>query len=148
MAQTKITLEQVRHVARLARLQWSPEDEERLRADMDAMLAYVDKLNELDTKDVAPTTQVGEAGTPMREDEVTNRPEADAMIANAVHDLQTQANPAADPTGLLKRYPKANVRVFDGNPGSITEMDALVAYLGMLGTLVDFKLYDDKANLR
>src|SRR5208337_1245300 len=83
MAGTKITLEQVRHVARLARLEWSPEEEERLRADMDEMLAYVDKLNELDTKDVAPTTQVGEAGMPMRDDEVTNRPAADAMLANA-----------------------------------------------------------------
>ena len=41
---------------------------------MDEMLAYVDKLNELDTKDVAPTTQVGEAGTPMRDDEVMNAP--------------------------------------------------------------------------
>jgi aspartyl-tRNA(Asn)/glutamyl-tRNA(Gln) amidotransferase subunit C len=83
MAETKITLEQVRHVARLARLELSPADEQRLRADMDEMLAYVDKLNELDTRDVAPTTQVGEAGTPMRDDEVTNRPAADAMLANA-----------------------------------------------------------------
>ena len=47
-----------------------------------------------------------------------------------------------------KRYPKAAVRDFDGNPRRITEMDALVGYLQMLGTLVDFKLYDDKANLR
>jgi aspartyl/glutamyl-tRNA(Asn/Gln) amidotransferase C subunit len=83
MAETKITLEQVRHVARLARLELSSTDEERLRADMDEMLAYVDKLNELDTKDIAPTTQVGEAGTPMRDDEVTNRPDAEAMLANA-----------------------------------------------------------------
>jgi aspartyl/glutamyl-tRNA(Asn/Gln) amidotransferase C subunit len=83
MPETKITLEQVRHVARLARLELSPADEQRLRADMDEMLAYVDKLNELDTKDVAPTTQVGEAGTPMRDDEVTNRPDAEAMLANA-----------------------------------------------------------------
>ena len=83
MAESKITLEQVRHVALLARLELSPQDEERLRADMDEMLAYVDKLNELDTEDVAPTTQVGEAGTPMRDDEVTNRPHAEAMLANA-----------------------------------------------------------------
>jgi aspartyl-tRNA(Asn)/glutamyl-tRNA(Gln) amidotransferase subunit C len=83
MAETKITLEQVRHVARLARLELSPEQEQRLRADMDEMLAYVDKLNELDTKDVAPTTQVGEAGTPMRDDEVTNRPAPEEMLANA-----------------------------------------------------------------
>ena len=83
MAETKITLEQVRHVARLARLRLSPDEEERVRADMDEMLAYVEKLNELDTNDIAPTAQVGEAGTPMREDEVTNQPAADAMLANA-----------------------------------------------------------------
>jgi aspartyl-tRNA(Asn)/glutamyl-tRNA(Gln) amidotransferase subunit C len=83
MAETRITLEEVRHVALLAHLELSPQDEERLRADMDEMLAYVDKLNELDTTNVAPTTQVGEAGTPMRDDEVTNRPAADAMLANA-----------------------------------------------------------------
>jgi aspartyl-tRNA(Asn)/glutamyl-tRNA(Gln) amidotransferase subunit C len=83
MPDTKITVEQVRHVALLARLELSAADEQRLRADMDEMLAYVDKLNELDTKDVAPTTQVGEAGTPMRDDEVTNRPDAEAMLANA-----------------------------------------------------------------
>src|SRR5579863_6546669 len=83
MAAAKITLEQVRHVARLARLELSPADENRLRADMDEMLAYVDKLNELDTKDVAPTTQVGEAGMPMRDDVVTNQPAAEAMLANS-----------------------------------------------------------------
>ena len=83
MAGTKITLEQVRHVALLARLRLSSDEEERLRADMDEMLAYVDKLNELDTKEIAPTAQVGETGTPMRDDEVTNQPAADAMLANA-----------------------------------------------------------------
>ena len=83
MPESKITLEQVRHVALLARLELSPQDENRLRTDMDEMLAYVDKLNELDTTNVAPTTQVGEAGTPMRDDEVTNRPDADAILANA-----------------------------------------------------------------
>ena len=83
----------------------------------------------------------------------TNRalgvPYSDDQIAHAAADVRAQANP--DDNGVddfLKRYPKANVRVFDGRPGRITEMDALVAYLDMLGTLVDFKLYDDKANLR
>ena len=52
------------------------------------------------------------------------------------------------PTTLAKRYPKAQARDFDGNPGRITEADALIAYLQVLGTLVDFKLYDDKANIR
>ena len=40
-----------------------------------------------------------------------------------------------------KRYPKAQARDFDGDPGRITEMDALIAYLQMLGTLVDFTTY-------
>ena len=49
---------------------------------------------------------------------------------------------------LVKRYPKAQARDYDSNPGRITEADALIAYLQVLGTLVDFKLYDDKANIR
>ena len=69
-------------------------------------------------------------------------PYTDAAIAHAVEDLETQADPYGSPTGLRGRYgPKVQVRDFDGNPDSITEMDALVAYLQMLGTLVDFSTY-------
>ena len=76
-------------------------------------------------------------------------PYSDEQVASAVADLRAQVNPDdAGVTDFLKRYPKAVVRDFDGNPRSITEMDALVAYLQMLGTLVDFKLYDAKANIR
>ena len=75
----------------------------------------------------------------------TNRevgvPYTDDMIKNAKADLEAQANPDADSSGLLKRYPKAVVANFDGNPKVVTEMDALVAYLQMLGTLVDFREY-------
>jgi cytochrome c oxidase cbb3-type subunit 2 len=76
-------------------------------------------------------------------------PYTDEQIKNAIADLRAQANP--DDSGVAamqKRYPKAIARDFDGNPEKITEMDALVAYLQMLGTLVDFKLYNEKANLR
>jgi aspartyl-tRNA(Asn)/glutamyl-tRNA(Gln) amidotransferase subunit C len=83
MAESKITLEQVRHVALLARLRLSPEEESRLVADMSSMLGYVEKLNELNTDDVPPTAQVGEPGTPMRDDVVTNQPAPDDMVANA-----------------------------------------------------------------
>jgi aspartyl-tRNA(Asn)/glutamyl-tRNA(Gln) amidotransferase subunit C len=83
MAQEKISLEQVRHVARLARLELAPDEERRLQMDMSEMLGYVDKLNELDTDKVEPTAQVGESGTPVREDVVTNHPAANAMLANA-----------------------------------------------------------------
>ena len=60
----------------------------------------------------------------------------------------TQVNPDGTIEGLVARYPKTVVRDFDGNPNKLSEMDALVAYLQMLGTLVDFSTYDDKANLR
>jgi aspartyl-tRNA(Asn)/glutamyl-tRNA(Gln) amidotransferase subunit C len=64
-------------------LELTAAEEDRMRADMAEMLEYVDKLGELDTTSVAPTAQVGEAGTPMRDDEMTNRPAAEAMLANA-----------------------------------------------------------------
>jgi cytochrome c oxidase cbb3-type subunit II len=58
-------------------------------------------------------------------------------IAKANDDLKAQADPDADARDLKARYPKAQARDFDGNPKRLTEMDALVAYLQMLGTLVD-----------
>jgi cytochrome c oxidase cbb3-type subunit 2 len=63
-------------------------------------------------------------------------PYTDEMIGNAKADFWAQANPAADNTALLKRYPKA-VTV-PGNGQYVTEMDALVAYLQVLATMVDF----------
>ena len=70
-------------------------------------------------------------------------------IADAVEDVRIQATDNAEKAeDLQKRYPKANVRDFDGNPDRITEADALIAYLQLLGTEVNFKLYDDKANIR
>ncbi len=76
-------------------------------------------------------------------------PYSDEMVAKAKADLRIQAttdDPEAD--ALLKRYPKASARDFDGNPAEVSEADALIAYLQMLGTQVDFRLYDNKANLR
>jgi cytochrome c oxidase cbb3-type subunit 2 len=58
-------------------------------------------------------------------------------IADAVLDMKAQADPMADAADLMKRYPKAQQRDFDGDPGRLTEMDALVAYLQVLGTMVD-----------
>jgi cytochrome c oxidase cbb3-type subunit 2 len=75
-------------------------------------------------------------------------PYSDDMIANANADLMAQADPNADTSGLEKRYPKAKTGDLDGNPQEVTEMDALVAYLQMLGTLVDFKNYDEAAGYR
>ncbi len=58
-------------------------------------------------------------------------------IDKAVEDALAQASPDADSSLLKARYPKAQARDFDGDPKRVTEMDALVAYLQMLGTLVD-----------
>lgn len=69
-------------------------------------------------------------------------------ISNAQQDLVAQATPDADTSGLMARYSKVMAEDFDGDPSQITEMDALVAYLQMLGTLVDFSTYDAKANYR
>jgi cytochrome c oxidase cbb3-type subunit II len=95
---------------------------------------------ELDLDDIAAHLSTSRAvGVPYTEDQV----------ANARADLKAQLDPDSADTGAFqKRYPKAIVRNFDGKGGDPTELDALVAYLQMLGTLVDFKLYDEKANLR
>ena len=69
-------------------------------------------------------------------------PYTDDMIAKAAVDMATQADPTADNKELLKRYPKTVTGDFDGNPNRLTEMDALVAYLQVLGTMVDFSAYN------
>ena len=95
---------------------------------------------ELDTASIAQELKVqATLGVPYSEE----------MLKKAESDIRTQAN-ADDPntTDLAKRYPKAQSRNFDGNPQKVTEADALIAYLQMLGTQVDFKLYDNKANVR
>jgi cytochrome c oxidase cbb3-type subunit II len=85
----------------------------------------------------------------LRANRIGGVPYTDEMIANALDDVRAQVDPdhpkAAE---FAKRYPKALSRDYDGNPRRISAADALIAYLQMLGTLVDFKLYDNKANLR
>ena len=75
-------------------------------------------------------------------------PYSPEMLENAVADMKAQADPNADNSGVTARYPKAQLGDFDGDPASLTEMDALVAYLQMLGTLVDFSTYDEAAGYR
>ena len=70
-------------------------------------------------------------------------PYTQAQVDNAKADLEAQADPFdSHGSALQKRYGgKINVRDFDGQPDRLTEMDALVAYLQMLGSLVDFSTY-------
>lgn len=85
----------------------------------------------------------------LRTNRIIGVPYTDEMIDNAVADLRTQANPdSGDVDALLERYPGAQARVFDGDDRHVTELDALIAYLQMLGTLVDFDSFDASANSR
>ena len=65
-------------------------------------------------------------------------PYTDEQIAKAVSDVEAQAKGDED---VRKRYPKAALGDFDGNPDKVTELDAVIAYLQMLGTLVDFTTF-------
>ncbi|WP_417523255.1 cytochrome-c oxidase, cbb3-type subunit II [Marinovum sp.] len=73
-------------------------------------------------------------------------PYSEEMIAAAEADFRAQADPDSDYDGLLERYGEAvSVRNFDGAPG-VSEADALIAYLQMLGTLVDFSTFTPDAS--
>jgi aspartyl-tRNA(Asn)/glutamyl-tRNA(Gln) amidotransferase subunit C len=90
-----ITLAEVEHVARLARLALSAEEKERMRGQLDAILGYIDQLQRIDTTDVPPTSHVLPLANVMREDEVRPSYPVDAMLANA-----------PDPDGDLFRVPR------------------------------------------
>ncbi|WP_294926345.1 cytochrome-c oxidase, cbb3-type subunit II [uncultured Paracoccus sp.] len=76
----------------------------------------------------------------LRADARVGVPYDDEMIQAAVADFRAQADPDADGSELLERYPGAQQRNFDRRPG-ISEMDALIAYLQVLGTMVDFSTF-------
>jgi cytochrome c oxidase cbb3-type subunit 2 len=81
----------------------------------------------------------------MRTHAMVGVPYSEEMLASASADFAVQADPDGDWDGLAERYPKAQVRNFDGQP-ELTEMDALIAYLQMLGTLVDFSTFTPDAS--
>lgn len=95
MSEPRISLAEVEHVARLARLELAPAEKERMRSQLDVILGYVAKLNEVDTTGVAPTSHVLPLVNVMREDEVRPSYPAEAMLANA-----------PEPEGDLFRVPK------------------------------------------
>ena len=83
MTEPKISLKEVEHVARLARLELSDADKERMRRELDGILSYIDKLRALDTEGVEPTSHAVPMTNVMREDAPRpSFPQAD-MLANA-----------------------------------------------------------------
>lgn len=79
----KITLKEVEHVARLARLELTAEEKERMRVQLDSILSYIDKLNELDTSAVEPTSHVLPMTNVFREDEVMPSLSQEEVLTNA-----------------------------------------------------------------
>ena len=83
MPDPKITLEEVEHVARLARLDLSEPEKERIRSQLDAILTYIDKLRRLNTDNVEPTSHAIPMVNVMREDELRPCLPREEMLANA-----------------------------------------------------------------
>lgn len=81
----------------------------------------------------------------MKTHKIVGVPYTDEMIEAADEDFLAQADPDSDYDALVERYPGAVVSNFDAKDG-ITEMDALIAYMQMLGTLVDFSTFTPDAS--
>ena len=78
-----ISDETIEYVGILSKLELSPEEKERAKKDMEDMLNYIDKLNELDTSDVEPMSHVVSVQNVFREDVVTNQDDRENILANA-----------------------------------------------------------------
>ena len=83
MSDVKITLTEVEHVARLARLALDADEKERMRSQLDAILGYVEHLRRVDTDGVEPTAHVLPLVNVLRDDEVRPSYPVEAMLANA-----------------------------------------------------------------
>ena len=79
----KITLREVEHVARLARLALSGEEKEQMRTQLDRILGYIEKLNQLDTTGVEPTSHVIPMTNVFREDAVVPSLPREEALGNA-----------------------------------------------------------------
>lgn len=83
MADAKITLEEVLHVARLARLELTPDEAKQMQGQMDAILGYIDELDELDLSDVPPTFHSIPMNAPLRADVPTRSLDRSEVLAEA-----------------------------------------------------------------
>ena len=83
MAEPKITMKEVDHVARLSRLTLTDAEKGRMRRELDGILSYIDKLRALDTEGVPPTSHAVPMTNVMREDEPRPSLSQDEMLANA-----------------------------------------------------------------
>jgi aspartyl-tRNA(Asn)/glutamyl-tRNA(Gln) amidotransferase subunit C len=78
-----LTLDEVEHIAVLARLRLTAEEKSQLIKQLDQILGYMEKLKQLDTSNMEPFSHAVDAVNALREDRVANRPDPDALLANA-----------------------------------------------------------------
>lgn len=79
----RLSLQEVEHIARLARLELTDEQKARYRGQLEAILDHVAKLQELDTKDVPPTTSASVGTSPLRADEPRPGLSREELLKNA-----------------------------------------------------------------
>ena len=79
----KLTRQEVQHLAQLARLRLTDDEEAQLTGELSRILEFMDKLNQLDTTAVEPLAHVIDIVNAFRDDEVTNQPSPEAILANA-----------------------------------------------------------------
>jgi aspartyl-tRNA(Asn)/glutamyl-tRNA(Gln) amidotransferase subunit C len=79
----KISQTEVRQVALLARLALTAQEEEAFTDQLDEILTYIEKLNELNTETVEPTAHAVEVPAPWREDRIRNEANVEALLRNA-----------------------------------------------------------------
>jgi aspartyl-tRNA(Asn)/glutamyl-tRNA(Gln) amidotransferase subunit C len=79
----KLTRAEVQRVAQLARLRLTAAEESALTEQLDNILGYMNKLNQIDTANIEPFSHADDRNNAFREDKVTNQPNADALLANA-----------------------------------------------------------------
>ena len=87
---SKITDETIEYVGILAKLKLSGEEKEQAKEDMQKMLNYIDKLDELDTTGVEPMSHVFPIHNVFREDVVTNGDDREQLLANAPEEKDGQ----------------------------------------------------------
>ena len=78
-----VTIKEVERVAKLARLEFTPQEMEKLAGEMNEILQYMEKLNELDTENVEPLSQVIERSNVFRDDVVKPSYPREEMLKNA-----------------------------------------------------------------
>ena len=78
-----IDLKTVKHISKLSRISLDDEKAKKLEADLNSIFKFIEKLNELDTKNVEPLTSIGETTLQLRKDEIKSKNIRDQILKNS-----------------------------------------------------------------